>query len=273
MKKKKRNNNFAAILKRYKYKIHDGDIVAGTIIHTEKAGFLVEIGTSSSGYLPKEEVNINIKKKNNYSFLLLNTTRDFFLMTKNSCNGQYILSLKRLDYIRAWKRIKQLYLEDVIFNLKIHYVNKGGIITYLEGIQSFIPKSHIFTKDKNKDQAIIKNETIKCKLLSLNENKNQLILSNKSAKLITLKHKFKLGEIIYGKVVMQKQYGIFLNICDIKALLHISEIQYKLQNNSKTLVHIGQFIKVKIIYLNIEQGLVSVSIRNVKYKLNHHQQY
>lgn len=201
----------------------------------------------------------------------MNTTRDFFIMTKNSCNGQYILSIKRLDYIRAWKRIKQLYLEDVIFNLKIHYINKGGIITYLEGIQGFIPKSHIFTRNKNNNYEVVKNKMIECKLLSLNENKNQLILSNKSAKLITLKHKFKLGELIYGKVVMQKEYGIFLNICDIKALLHISEIDKKLQN--KNLIHIGQFIKVKVIYLNIEQGLVSVSIRNIKYQFNHHLQY
>nr|YP_009122311.1 30S ribosomal protein S1 [Vertebrata lanosa]AJH66069.1 30S ribosomal protein S1 [Vertebrata lanosa] len=261
------------MLKRYKYKIHDGDIVAGTIVHVEKTGFLVEIGTNSSGYLPKEEVNIRIKKKNNSSLLMINSTRDFFLMTKNSCNEQYILSLKRLDYIRAWKRIKQLYLEDVIFNLKIYYINKGGIITYLEGIQGFIPKSHIFTKDKISDQKIIKNKKIKCKLLSLNEHKNQLILSNKSAKLISLKHKFKLGELIYGKVVMQKQYGIFLNIFDIKALLHVSEIEHKLQGNDQTFICPGQFVKVKIIYLNIEQGLVSVSVRNVKYRLNHHPQY
>nr|YP_009395680.1 ribosomal protein S1 [Vertebrata isogona]ARW64526.1 ribosomal protein S1 [Vertebrata isogona] len=273
MKKKKRNNNFAAILKRYKYKIHDGDIVAGTIIHQEKTGFLVEIGTNKSGYLPKEEVDIRINKKNHYSLLLINTTRDFFIMTKNSCNGQYILSIKRLDYIRAWKRIKQLYLEDVIFNLKIHYINKGGIIAYLEGIQGFIPKSHIFTRNKTNDNQITKDKIIKCKLLSLNENKNQLILSNKSAKLITLKHKFKLGELIYGKVVIQKEYGIFLNIYDIKALLHISEITTGIQSENKNLVEIGQFIKVKIIYLNIEQGLVSVSIRNVRYQINRHLQY
>nr|YP_009394645.1 ribosomal protein S1 [Vertebrata thuyoides]ARW63207.1 ribosomal protein S1 [Vertebrata thuyoides] len=271
--KKKRDNNFAEILKRYKYKVHDGDIVAGTIIHIEKTGFLVEIGTNHLGYLPKEEVNIHIKKKNNYSLLLINTTRDFFLMTKSSCNGQYILSLKRLDYIRAWKRIKQLYLEDIIFNLNISYVNKGGIITSLEGIQGFIPKSHVFTRNKSNDQTILRNKKITCKLLSLNEHKNQLILSHKSAKLIKLKHKFKLGELIYGEVVMQKPYGIFINIHEIKALLHVSEIKYKISNKSKALIHIGQFIKVKVIYLNIEQGLISVSIRNIKHYFNHHQQY
>lgn len=205
--------------------------------------------------------------------LLLNTTRDFFLVAQNQNNTQYILSLKRLDYIRSWKRIKQLYMEDIIFNLKIEHVNKGGIITYLEGIQSFIPKSHIFTKDKIINYSKIKNRRIKCKLLNLNENKNQLILSNKSANFSILKHKFKLGEIVYGKIVIKKTYGVFIDIYNVNALLHNSEISNKNTPYKDTSIKIGQFIKAKIIYLNNKEGLISVSIRNIQYILTPLQQY
>nr|YP_009395474.1 ribosomal protein S1 [Polysiphonia infestans]ARW64454.1 ribosomal protein S1 [Polysiphonia infestans] len=256
---------FKEILKKYNYKIHEGDIVAGTIIHSERCGFLVDIGTNKSGYLPVEEVAINFKKKSNSSLLLINTTRDFFLVAQNQNNTQNILSLKRLDYIRAWKRIKQLYLEDIIFKLKIEYVNKGGIITYLEGIQGFIPKSHIFTDNKNQDYNNIKQKNIKCKLLNFNDSKNQLILSNKSAKLSTMKHRFKLGEIIYGEVIVKKIYGIFLSIHNINALLHNSEISHQQMKKANGSLNDGKFIKVKIIYLNNKEGLISVSIRNVQF--------
>nr|YP_009394016.1 ribosomal protein S1 [Polysiphonia sertularioides]ARW62578.1 ribosomal protein S1 [Polysiphonia sertularioides] len=264
---KKKKDHFAEILNKYKYTIHEGDIVAGTIIQHEKKGFLVAIGTNVSGYLPKEEVKIHSQNKNQYSLLLLTMTRDFFLVTQNTYNKQYILSIKRLDYIRAWKRIKQLYLEDIVYYLTIKRLNKGGIITYLEGIQGFIPKSHI----SNKNKKLRRHEMIKCKLINSHENKNHLILSNKSARLTALKNKFKLGQIIYGEVVMKKNYGIFININNIRTLLHISETNSEV--NSKKILHLGEFIKLKIIYINTQEGLVSLSTRTIKTDINHHLQH
>nr|YP_009400013.1 ribosomal protein S1 [Tolypiocladia glomerulata]ARW69832.1 ribosomal protein S1 [Tolypiocladia glomerulata] len=265
----KKEEDFAEILKEYKYEIQEGDIVAGKILYYEKTGFLVEIGSKRSGYLPNEEIYIRCddENDNNIKILFLNTVRDFFLVTQNLQNKQYILSLRRLDYIRAWKRIKQLYTEDITFNLKINSINKGGIITYLEGIQGFIPKSHLLINSYNKG---IKSTFIHCRLLNLNENKNQLILSNRSAQLVKLKHKFKLGELLYGKITVIRTYGIFIDIYTIKALLHSSEIQFR---NLKMPLKIGKFIKIKIIYLNIKQGLVSVSTKSVKQNTIHHLLY
>ena len=269
----KKKIHFAKILKEYNYKIHPGDVVAGTILHNEKSGFLVEIGTKTLGYLPKEELTLNLKEKHKYTLIATKITRDFFLIAENKYNKQYILSLKRLDYIRAWKRIKQMYVEDIIFSLKIENINKGGFITYLEGIQGFIPKSHVYMNNDNKDFYKLKNQQIKCKLLSFNENKNQLILSNKSAKYSMLKHKFKLGELVYGKIISQKAYGIFININNIKALLHKSEIKRETKHSAYLILENDQFIKTKIIYLNTREGLISVSIKNVKFSLNLLQQY
>nr|YP_009392147.1 ribosomal protein S1 [Periphykon beckeri]ARW60495.1 ribosomal protein S1 [Periphykon beckeri] len=273
MKDNYKKNQFAEILKKYNYTLHSGDIVAGTIKHNEKIGFLVDIGTKKGGYLPKEELLINVNNQANNNLMLMNTTRDFFLITENKYSQQCILSIKRLDYIRAWKRIKQIYSEDIIFYLTIKYLNKGGIITYLEGIQGFIPKSHQCFIEKTSNDQFIKNNIIQCKILTINENKNQLILSNKSAQLRLSIHKFKIGELSYGKIIMLKPYGLFININSIKALLHISETGnlYNKQEN-KQLIE-GKFIKVKIIHINTEQGKISLSIKKLKNIINHHQQY
>nr|YP_009654460.1 ribosomal protein S1 [Pleurostichidium falkenbergii]QCH39747.1 ribosomal protein S1 [Pleurostichidium falkenbergii] len=267
----KQRNKFAEILQKYKYKLHSGDIVAGTVMHDEKRGFLVDIGTEHVGYLPKEEVLVNCKNKKNSNLKLINTTRDFFLVTENLYTKQCVLSIKRLDYIRAWKRIKQMYLEDIIFNLTIQHINKGGIITYLEGIQGFIPNSHLCIVKKDFNFQLMKNKQIQCKILTINENKNQLILSHKSASLTLSSHKFKIGELIYGEVIVVKSYGLFMNVHGIKALLHISEIGYI--NNYVGIFKTGKFIKVKIIHLNNKYGKISVSLRNLKNITTHHQQY
>nr|ARW69417.1 ribosomal protein S1 [Polysiphonia sp.] len=261
----KKKNQFAEILKKYQYQLHSGDIVAGTIIYNEKIGFLVDIGTDKSGYLPQEEVTLNNKNKNPRYLKLINMTRDFFIITENKKINQYILSIKRLEYIRAWKRIKQMYSESIVLEVQIKHINKGGIITYIEGIQAFIPKSHINNK-------LINNECILCKLLTINENKNQIILSHKSANLILSKHKFKIGELVYGKVTTLKPYGLFINLYNIKALLHTSEMCNIQINSYKTRVKNQKVIKVQIIHLDTENGKISLSIRNLKI-INHHQQH
>lgn len=262
MKYKKDQNIFKDMLKKYKYELNSGDVVAGTIIHNEKSGFLVNIGTKIAGYLPEEEIEINLKNRKKNSCMLIETTRDFFLVTKNLKTKQYILSVKRLNYIRAWKRIKQIYLEDIILNLKIKRTNKGGIITYLEGIQGFIPKSHIC--NSNTYLVVSKDKLIKCRLLTVNENKNQLIMSNKSANLVLLEHKLKLGELIYGKITSIKSYGLFINLYNINALLHNSEIANSNNDKLEHLFKVGSFIKIKIIHINTKQGKISVSARNLK---------
>nr|QCI05931.1 ribosomal protein S1 [Dasysiphonia japonica] len=252
------NNSFEKILKKYNYRLNSGDIVAGTIIYKESHGFLVNIGDKILGYLPQEETNIIIDYNNNKNFLI-NITREFFLIKHNEDRKQYILSIKRLEYIRSWKRIKQLQLENIIFNLKIHYSNKGGLITYLENIQAFIPKSH--TLDQNNQ---FKNYEIKCKILITDEQKNQLILSNKSAILQLSIHKFRLGELLYGSIVKIKNYGLFVKIYNTIALLHISEVGYKYINDLNKIFYIGKLIKIKIMHINIKQGRLSVSKRNIK---------
>lgn len=259
----KKTNSFAEILQQYNYSLHAGDIVAGTIIHQEYSGFLVNIGNRIAGYLPQEEIILFNYRKKTKNSSLIKTTREFFLIEHNTNLKKSILSIKRLDYIRSWKRIKQFYLEDIIFNLSIKHLNKGGFITYLEGIQSFIPNSQIYLKTENKEQYNIKKKNIKCKLLTANEPKNQLILSNKSAIFSLSSHKFKLGEILYGKILSIKPYGLFINIYEIIALLHISEISSKYINNINLFFKIGKLIKVKVIHIDNKQGRLSVSKRYV----------
>nr|YP_009398565.1 ribosomal protein S1 [Lophocladia kuetzingii]ARW67751.1 ribosomal protein S1 [Lophocladia kuetzingii] len=249
---------FTQILQQYKYYPNAGDIVAGIILYKEHNGFFVDIGEKKAGYLPESEVLLLSKQHNTSNTMLLHIVREFFLITKH--DEQSILSIKRLDYIRSWKRIKQFYKEDIIFNIVIEHINKGGIITYLEGIQGFIPKSHIYQEFIHYN----KTKKIHCKLLTVQEYKNQLILSNKSATLTLSIHKFKLGELVYGKIILITSYGLFLNIYKIKALLHISELSIEYAKHIYSHFYIQQLIKVKITYINSREGKLSVSQKNIK---------
>nr|YP_009500397.1 ribosomal protein S1 [Gracilariopsis heteroclada]AXE43559.1 ribosomal protein S1 [Gracilariopsis heteroclada] len=254
--------DFGAILNHYDYSLHPGDIVAGTIFHKESRGFLVDIGAHVAGYLPIDEILLN--SFNSYDQYPLenfvNDTREFFILAYDQQKQQLLLSIKRLDYIRAWKRIKQLESEDIILHLPISNFNKGGILTILEGLKSFIPKSHLISFVH--DQGFVKNN-IPCKLLFSDEKTNKLILSHKLAMLSIYSNVLKIGSTVYGEITQIKKYGIFISIYGIPALLHISEIGYKHIDNINCIFQIGKKIKVKIIHIDMHQGRISVSKREV----------
>ena len=256
------NNDFAFMLNQYNYNINPGDIVAGTIFSREKQGFLVDIGEYIAGYLPIEEISIKLQNGQENIHNITNETREFFILAYNKHSKQIILSIKRLEYIRAWKRIKQLENEDIILETKVEGFNKGGIIIIIEGLQGFIPNSHLM-QDTNKSSIV--NKEIQCKLLFADEKTNQLILSHKKAVLVGIStDKFKIGDIVVGQITNIKSYGIFLQIHGISALLHISEIGYQNIININTIFNIGEDIEVKILHIDMEQGRLSVSRKNLE---------
>jgi small subunit ribosomal protein S1 len=246
------HKNFASLLNKYKYDIKKGDIIAGTIFSKEKQGYLVDIGAEKAAYLPEEEILFSCQKK---YYIEIQLTQEFFILAK-SIKTNIILSIKRLLYIRSWERIKQLKQEDLIISAQVKGINKGGILIEIENIQGFIPKSHLcYVININN----IINEQIVCKFLIANQPSNQLILSNRSAILEQNISIIKLGAIFDTKITEIQPYGAFVNIYNIPALLHVSEMNMQNIHDFMNNFQIGQNIAVKIIHIDIKQGRLSVS--------------
>nr|YP_009509362.1 ribosomal protein S1 [Gracilaria vermiculophylla]AXI97012.1 ribosomal protein S1 [Gracilaria vermiculophylla] len=254
------DKDFGAILTQYSYNLHPGDIIAGTIFYQESKGFLVDVGVHIAGYLPLEEIVLS-SSYNQYDLIcLVNTTREFFIFAYDKEKHQLLLSIKRLNYIRAWKRIRQLESEDLILYIPIFNINKGGIITILEGLQGFIPRSHLI--EFTSYDFMVKRH-LPCKILLVDEKNNKIILSHKLALLDLYSDLLKVGMMVYGQIMQIKKYGIFITVYGIPALLHISEISSKYIENINNVFQVGYKIKVKIIHIDMKQARLSVSRREI----------
>lgn len=250
------HQDFASLLNKYKYKLNLGDITAGIIFSKEKCGYLVDIGESTAAYLPIDEISIQdilITQP------IINNSREFFIIAFNKISKQLVLSIKRLEYIRGWQRVRQLKEEDITSNLYIEKANKGGLITRVEGLKGFIPNSQI-TDIKSK--ASLTHTRLRCQFFFINEKRNIIILSHKRARLKELLSIIYIGKIIEGIITQIQKYGIFVSIYGFTALLHISELGTDNLNNIK-IFFIGNIIQVKIIHIDTQQGRLSVSRRNL----------
>ncbi len=245
------HQDFASMLNKYKYQLNVGDITGGIIFSEEKNGFLVDIGESIAAYLPNDEVKISKYEK---ARPLTYSSREFFIIASNKRARQLILSTKRLEYIKGWERIKQIKQEDATIKLDIHKINKGGLITVVEGIQGFIPNSHIVDI---KEKKIITGKKIKCCILFINEKTNTIVLSQKRAALKSLISKIQLNQRVKGTVINTQKYGVFISIYGFPALLHASEINDGISSMKN--IYIGSRLIVRIIHIDTKQGRLSVS--------------
>nr|YP_010337132.1 ribosomal protein S1 [Pseudoerythrocladia kornmannii]QUE28212.1 ribosomal protein S1 [Pseudoerythrocladia kornmannii]UNJ16717.1 ribosomal protein S1 [Pseudoerythrocladia kornmannii] len=251
-------DDLKTLLQQYRYSLDKGDVVAGTVFSTERHGYLINIGSSSSAYLPKiEKINLDNTEKTK----LVNETREFLIISKEE-KKRIILSIKKLNYIKAWERIQQLYSEDITIYGTFIRKNKGGILVDVEGITGFVPNSHNLNPFET-NQKTEKFNNLPLKFLEINENDNYIILSYKRVILQSYRDKFNVGQVIKGTVQNIKDYGVFVDIGDAAGLIHISEItNYNIKiKNLDDFFKIGDKVTVSIIHLDTKQGRISLSTK------------
>jgi small subunit ribosomal protein S1 len=252
----KNKNNFAEILGKYNYNFNNNDIVVGAVIGIENTGVLVDIGANISAYLPLDEISITDIKHPN-EILTIGEIREFLILSSDLVRKKIIISIEKLEYLKAWEKIKQLNSENsTIYNVEFDNYNKGGMQVNLEGLKGFIPNSHL---PKIFSSKFLPVKYIPIRFLEVDEKSNNLLLSSRAAFLQKQINNLELGQTVKGCVVDIKPFGVLINVLGIRSLLHISEISFKRIENLKQLFQVGDFIDVIVIYIDSKKQRVFLS--------------
>jgi small subunit ribosomal protein S1 len=236
------HEDFAKLLDKYDYHFSPGDIVAGTVFSIEPRGALIDIGAKTAAYIPIQEMSIN-RVDQPEEVLQNNETREFFILADENEEGQLTLSIRRIEYMRAWERVRQLQAEDATVRSLIFATNRGGALVRIEGLRGFIPGSHISTR-KPKEELV--GEELPLKFLEVDEDRNRLVLSHRRA------------------VRGIKPYGAFIDIGGVSGLLHISEISHEHIETPHNVFNVNDEVKVMIIDLDAERGRISLSTKQLE---------
>jgi len=252
--------DFAALLDKYDYHFSPGDIVAGTVFSLEPRGALIDIGAKTAAYIPIQEMSIN-RIDQPEEVLQNNDTREFFILADENEEGQLTLSIRRIEYMRAWERVRQLQQEDATVRSLIFATNRGGALVRIEGLRGFIPGSHISTRKPKED---LVGEELPLKFLEVDEDRNRLVLSHRRALVERKMNKLEVGEVVLGVVRGIKPYGAFIDIGGVSGLLHISEISHDHIDTPHNVFNVNDEVKVMIIDLDADRGRISLSTKQLE---------
>jgi len=252
--------DFERLLSQYDYHFSPGDIVNGTVFSLEPRGALIDIGAKTAAFLPLQEMSIN-RVVNPDEVVAEGEVREFFILTEENEEGQLTLSIRRLEYMKAWERVRALQSKDETVRAKIFAVNRGGALVRIEGLRGFIPGSHLSTKEP-KEELI--DQELPLKFLEVDEERNRLVLSHRRALVERRMNKLEQYQVVVGRVRGIKPYGAFIDIGGVSGLLHISEISHDHIETPHSVFNVGDEIKVMVIDLDAERGRISLSTKQLE---------
>ena len=169
---------------------------------------------------------------------------------------------------------KRKAVQEIWSNLSVGDVVEGKVMRFTDygafvdigGVDGLLHISEIsWGKLKHPEEILKIGDIINVKILSLNEEKGKISLGLKQTQpepWTLVGDKYKVGDVLEGKVVQIKEYGAFVELeAGLDGLVHISEIANKRVENVFDELKIGETVNVRIMEIDPDKRRISLSIK------------
>ncbi len=244
-----------------------GDVVEGVVVHIDKEGVLVDVGTKSEGMIRPNELTRDSSLEPEQVVSVGEKIKVYVIETE-SRDGGPVLSKKRADFENAWDKCDKAFADGEVIKAMVMDRVKGGLVVDL-GVRGFVPASHVQSgKLKNLEKFV--GQSMQFKVIEVDRERRKVVLSNRlaveeerdAAKAETVKTLAE-GQIRDGTVRRLTDYGAFIDLGGVDGLLHISEMSWTRINHPAEVVKVGQKLQVVILKMNLDQNRVSLGLRQI----------
>ena len=244
--------------------LKENEIIKATVTEITEKFIVVDCKAKMEGMIPREEFN----NDNELDKLKIGSQVDVYLERIESFKGEIIISRDKARKMKAWKKLEKVFETQEEMTGYITGKVKGGFIATVEGLPCFMPSSQIDVRPLKKIDHLM-NTPIKVIATRIDKNRGNVCVSrravlekSKNAVIAEAIKNIKEGDIIDNAIVKATtDWGIFLDINGIDALLHVSDLSHGRVKKPSDLVNLGQNLKVKIIKIDNKTNRVSASVK------------
>ncbi len=245
-------------------KLRENEIIKATVSEITKNFVVVDCKAKMEGMIPIEE----FKNNNELEKLKIGASIEVYLERIESFKGEIVISRDKARKMKTWKKMEKVFETQEVMTGYITGKVKGGFITNVEGLPCFMPSSQIDVRPLKKIDHLM-NTPLKVIATRIDKNRGNVCVSrravlekSKTAEISEALKNLKEGDIVENAIVKATtDWGIFLEINGIDALLHVSDLSHGRVKKPADLVTIGQKLKVKISKIDKTTNRVSASIK------------
>ena len=228
------------------------------------------MGLKSSGAIPIEEFKLAEEINN----IQIGSKVEVLLEKIENRDGEIVVSREKARRAKSWKRMEKAYEnKEEVKGIIISRV-KGGFCVNVNSCLCFLPGSQVDLRPlKSFDHLMNTPQTFEC--VKLDKKRGNIVLSRRAImerirdkdrdKIIS---KIKEGDVVQGIVKNLTDWGVFVDLNGVDALLHITDISWSRINRPSELLSIGQTIKVKVTKIETEKNNISTQIKELSNSLN-----
>jgi small subunit ribosomal protein S1 len=175
-----------------------------------------------------------------------------------------------------WKRVQALYERDEVVSLQVYGYNRGGVLVQAEGIQGFVPVSHLVDMPCNANEDERRQvlngyvgRTLDLKVIECEPAQERIVLSERAAlagqgRRRQLFNTLKPGEIVHGTVTNVTDFGVFVDLGGLEGLIHVSELSWGRVQHPSCILKVDQPVDALVLMISEENGRVALSLKRLQ---------
>ena len=212
-----------------------------TVIAVNAEAVFFDIGYKSEGILPLAALQGETLKPGDKALVTVKG-RDL--------DGYYELSRFKVERPMDWTALEKAFAEKTIVLGTVTGVIKGGFSVDV-GVRAFMPASRSGVRDAADMEKLVGQE-IRCRIIKLDVTDEDVVVDRRAVaeeEERSAKDKFfsqiKEGETVSGTVRSLADYGAFIDLGGVDALLHVSDIAWGRVNKPADVLTMGRRLRLR----------------------------
>jgi small subunit ribosomal protein S1 len=234
----------------------------GTVIAVTADSVLVDIGFKTEGILPLAAFQAAGETVKSGDKIVVS-------IKGRDPGGYYELTRGKIERPKDWASLQKAFAEKTTIVGTVTGVVKGGLSVDV-GVRAFLPASRSGARDPAEMEKLVETE-IRCRITKLDETEEDVvvdrrIVAEEEERAVKERRysEIKEGTTVHGTVRSLTNYGAFIDIGEVDALLHVSDISRSRVHNPEDVLSVGQQFDVKVLKIDPEKRRISVGLKQLE---------
>ncbi len=185
--------------------------------------------------------------------------------------GYYELSRFKVEQPTDWSSLEKAFTDKATISGTVMAVVKGGLSVDV-GVRAFMPASRTGTRDAAEMEKLVGQE-IRCRITKLDVTEEDVVVDRRAIaeeeERATKDRRYselREGDTVSGTVRSLTDYGAFIDIGGVDALLHVGDIAWGRVNKPADVLSVGQQIEAKVLKMTAdgEKRRISVGMKQLQ---------
>lgn len=239
-----------------------GKPLEGTVVAVTADSVLLDIGYKTEGVLPLTAFAggpESVKRGDKFPVSIKGRDPE----------GYYELSLGKVRRPTDWASLEKAFAEKQPIAGTVTAVVKGGLSVDV-GIRGFMPASRSGARDPAEMEKLVGQE-IRCRIIKLDVTDEDVVVDRRviaeeedRAARERRYTEIKEGDTVTGTVRSVTDYGAFVDIGGVDALLHVGDISWGRVSKPSDVLSPGQQVEAKVVRIDPEKHRISVSMKELQ---------